>query len=233
MDNTNLTPILSNPYTLSPATEEETAKVLEHYEKTGRPLPGFLVKDYEVYRITYPGEVTPEAEFSPGLEYVNDKVAPLVPGPGEVIVGGEDGPVALDVSEISGDANFITSVGNTATISLSVDSGELAADVIANYAAESHTHAQADVEGLEDALAGKADAEHTHSEADVEGLTAALAGKANTSHTHSIGQVTDLQDELDGKAATSHTHSEGDITGLSDRLSAIEARLDALEEPEA
>lgn len=69
--------------------------------------------------------------------------------------------------------------------------------------------------------------------AKITGLQDALDAKADDDHGHDIGDVSGLQAALDGKAATSHTHSEGDITGLSARLSAIEARLDALEEPEA
>ena len=78
----------------------------------------------------------------------------------------------------------------------------------------------------------KADANHGHDIGDVSGLQDELDAKSDTGHGHAIADVTGLQDALDGKAATSHTHSEDDITGLSARLSAIEARLDALEEPE-
>jgi hypothetical protein len=63
-----------------------------------------------------------------------------------------------------------------------------------------HTHATADVTGLDAALAGKAPTAHTHTTANVTGLDAALAGKAPTSHTHAIGDTTGLQAALDAKA---------------------------------
>ena len=85
------------------------------------------------------------------------------------------------------------------------------------------------ITGLQDELDAKADADHSHDISDVSGLQDELDAKSDTGHGHAIADVTGLQDALDGKAATSHTHSEGDITGLSARLSAIEARLDALE----
>jgi len=105
-------------------------------------LKGQQVEARTQYLMPEPGKVI--AGVDGGIEQVS-----LVPGPGEVIVGSADGPVARSVSEIGGDDNFITSVDNTATISLSVDSdGKLAANVIANYAAESHTHSEDDITGL-------------------------------------------------------------------------------------
>lgn len=120
---------------------------------------------------------------------------PLVPGPGEVIVGSADGPVAVDVSEI---------------------------------------------------VAGKADADHRHdsvylyatsrsnptnvplmiTQATVSGRTQLVASIPAAGREGEYG-------ESNAVARADHLHSEGDITGLSARLSAIEARLDALEEPEA
>ena len=46
---------------------------------------------------------------------------------------------------------------------------------------------------------GKADKVHTHAIADVTGLQGALDGKAASAHTHAIADVTGLQDALDGK----------------------------------
>jgi hypothetical protein len=82
----------------------------------------------------------------------------------------------------------------------------------------SHTHAIADVTGLQTALNGKAATSHTHAIADVTGLQDDLDGKASTTHGHAIADVTGLQDDLDGKAATSHTHAIADVTGLQDDL---------------
>ena len=111
------------------------------------------------------------------------------------------------------------------------------------YAASSHTHAQADITGLETALSGKASTDHTHTGyATIEALSevqTAVNGKADAnhthtgyaadSHTHSMDDVTGLANALSGKASTDHTHSGyaasshnhsmDDITGLSNALS--------------
>ena len=65
---------------------------------------------------------------------------------------------------------------------------------------------------------GKADAVHTHAIANVTGLQDALDGKAASAHTHAIADVTGLQGALDGKAASAHTHAIADVTGLQDAL---------------
>ena len=56
---------------------------------------------------------------------------------------------------------------------------------------------------------------HSHAIADVTGLQVALNGKAASSHTHAISEVTNLQSTLDGKAAKSHTHGDADITSVA------------------
>ena len=68
------------------------------------------------------------------------------------------------------------------------------------------------------ALSGKAAASHTHAVADVTGLQTALDGKASSTHTHAIGDVTGLQAALDGKAASSHSHAIADVSGLQTAL---------------
>jgi hypothetical protein len=89
-----------------------------------------------------------------------------------------------------------------------------------------HTHAIADVTGLQTALDGKqpagsyAAASHTHAIGDVTGLQTALDAKAAASHSHVIGDVTGLQTALDAKAAASHTHAIGDVTNLQTNLDA-------------
>ena len=65
---------------------------------------------------------------------------------------------------------------------------------------------------------GKADKVHTHAIADVTGLQGALDGKAASTHAHAIDDVTGLQGALDGKAASAHTHAIADVTGLQDAL---------------
>lgn len=67
---------------------------------------------------------------------------------------------------------------------------------LAGKANKSHTHAVADVTGLQTALDGK---QPKGSYATTTSLTDGLAGKANTAHTHTIANVTGLQDALNGK----------------------------------
>lgn len=67
---------------------------------------------------------------------------------------------------------------------------------LAGKANKAHTHAVADVTGLQTALDGK---QPKGSYATTTALTDGLAGKANTSHTHTVANVTGLQDALNGK----------------------------------
>ena len=60
----------------------------------------------------------------------------------------------------------------------------------------------------QNALSTKADKVHTHALADVTGLQAALNGKANTSHTHTTAQVTGLDTALAGKASAAEMVAE-------------------------
>lgn len=70
---------------------------------------------------------------------------------------------------------------------------------------------------------GAAAAVHTHAIADVTGLQAGLDAKAASSHTHAISGVNGLQAALDGKAASAHTHAIGDVSGLQPALDAKQA----------
>ena len=67
---------------------------------------------------------------------------------------------------------------------------------LAGKANKAHTHAVADVTGLQTALDGK---QPKGDYATSKALTEGLAGKANTVHTHTIANVTGLQDALNGK----------------------------------
>lgn len=67
---------------------------------------------------------------------------------------------------------------------------------LAGKANKSHTHAVADVTGLQTALDGK---QVKGDYATSKDLADGLAGKANTAHTHTIANVTGLQDALNGK----------------------------------
>jgi hypothetical protein len=131
----------------------------------------------------------------------------------ELVSPGPQGP--------SGSAAAVTSVnGQNGAVVLG------AADVGA--AATVHTHAIADVSGLQTALDGKAASSHGHAIADV---TACRPhdGKAATSHTHTASQISDSSavgrsvltaaDAAAARtaisaAAASHTHPTTDITGL-------------------
>lgn len=81
-----------------------------------------------------------------------------------------------------------------------------------------HSHAIADVSGLQGALDGKAASGHGHAIADVTNLQTTLDGKAAASHTHAIADTTGLQAALDGKAATAHSHAIADVTNLQTSL---------------
>lgn len=67
---------------------------------------------------------------------------------------------------------------------------------LAGKANKSHTHAVADVTGLQTALDGK---QVKGDYATSKDLADGLAGKANTAHTHTVADVTGLQDALNGK----------------------------------
>ena len=67
---------------------------------------------------------------------------------------------------------------------------------LAGKANKAHTHAVADVTGLQTALDGK---QPKGDYATSKALTEGLAGKANKAHTHAVADVTGLQDALNGK----------------------------------
>lgn len=82
-------------------------------------------------------------------------------------------------------------------------------------------------------LAGKADATHTHAIADVTGLQVALNDKSDLGHTHLISEVDGLQTQLttldSGKADAIHTHTIADVTALSSSLADLDDRITDLE----
>ncbi len=98
----------------------------------------------------------------------------------------------------------------------------------ARYPQILHTHddryyTEAETDTL---LSGKAAATHSHAIADVTGLQSALDGKqpsgsyAAATHSHAISDVTGLQTALDGKAPSSHTHTASQITDFAAAVSA-------------
>jgi hypothetical protein len=114
-------------------------------------------------------------------------------------------------------------IDNEATLA-SITWGEIL-DKPLTFPADPHTHATADITGLDTALAGKAAVDHTHDEYLTEpeaDLRYTLKGDTGTGapaeHTHEITEVTGLTDALAGKADTGHGHVTADITGLDTTL---------------
>jgi hypothetical protein len=85
---------------------------------------------------------------------------------------------------------------------------------LSNKAEVSHTHVAADITDLQPLLDAKSDVGHGHSMGEITGLLTALAGKANVSHTHAIAGVVGLQDALDAKSSVGHVHEISDTNGL-------------------
>lgn len=113
-------------------------------------------------------------------------------------------------------------IGLQAALDGKEDDGVAAAAVAAHaLLADPHPQYLTAAEGN----AAYATASHTHAIADVTGLQTALDGKAATSHTHVIADTTGLQTALDGKAASSHTHTASNITDFSE---AVDDRVSAL-----
>ena len=114
-------------------------------------------------------------------------------------------------------------------------------NVPTTFPPESHTHAVADVSGLQATLdtfvtsadvsaqiSGLADTapETLNTLAELAAalgddpnfattITNQIAGKADASHTHAIADVTSLQDTLDAKASGTHSHTKSDVTDLA------------------
>ena len=68
-------------------------------------------------------------------------------------------------------------------------------------------------EAVEELHGGKAEQSHSHATADVTGLDTALAGKSDTGHGHAIADTTGLQTALDGKQAASANLDTWSATG--------------------
>ena len=158
-------------------------------------------------------------------EGVQDVVGAMV-----AAAGGTYNDAAGTITLPSGGGGAVSSVaGRTGAVTLSVadlsDAASLATDVeltsgLAGKANTSHSHAIANVTGLQTALDGKqpagsyAASAHTHAPADITGTAVITTdprlsdARTPTVHTHAIADTTGLRAALDGKAATGHTHAE-------------------------
>ena len=108
-----------------------------------------------------------------------------------------------------------------------VDNAEKLEGHAASYFAQAtHSHAIADVNGLQAALNVTGDMKKSVYDADGDGVVdnaQKLDGKtaaqfAAAQHTQAIGTINGLQDALDGKAAAAHAHAIADVTGLQAAL---------------
>ena len=108
-----------------------------------------------------------------------------------------------------------------------VDNAEKLEGHAASYFAQAtHSHAIADVNGLQAALNATGDMKKSVYDADGDGVVdnaKKLDGKtaaqfAAAQHTQAIGTINGLQDALDGKAAAAHAHAIADVTGLQAAL---------------
>ena len=108
-----------------------------------------------------------------------------------------------------------------------VDNAEKLEGHAASYFAHAtHSHAIADVNGLQAALNATGDMKKSVYDADGDGVVdnaQKLDGKtaaqfAAAQHTQAIGTINGLQDALDGKAAAAHAHAIADVTGLQAAL---------------
>lgn len=108
-----------------------------------------------------------------------------------------------------------------------VDNAEKLEGHAASYFAQAtHSHAIADVNGLQAALNATGDMKKSVYDADGDGVVdnaQKLDGKtaaqfAAAQHTQAIGTINGLQDALDGKAAAAHAHAIADVTGLQAAL---------------
>lgn len=107
-------------------------------------------------------------------------------------VAGKTGAVALVKADVG-----LALVSNLAPADLPISTA--AANALALKADVGHSHAIANVTGLQASLDGKAAVGHTHEIANVNGLQTALNDKAPAAHTQAISTVLGLQAALDGK----------------------------------
>ena len=176
-----------------------------------------------------PGTTGPKGEPGPK----GDTGATGPQGVSGVYVGSGDMPDGYDI-QIDPSGTF-TPVG-TGDMAKSVydtddngivDNAEKLEGHSASYFAQAtHSHAIADVNGLQAALNATGDMKKSVYDADGDGVVdnaQKLDGKtaaqfAAAQHTQAIGTINGLQDALDGKAAAAHAHAIADVTGLQAAL---------------
>lgn len=88
-----------------------------------------------------------------------------------------------------------------------------------NMIVEAIREARGFIDAAEAALADKAASSHTHAVADVTGLQADLDGKAASSHDHAIGDVSGLQSALDSKGTSNLELGSTESTALAGNTS--------------
>lgn len=131
----------------------------------------------------------------------------------------------LDNIEVGGSGGTIEVVDSldsvSSTAALSAKQGKILSELIADktvtwdtlqnkpstFTPSAHSHAIANVTGLQGELDSKASSAHTHSISAITNLSTELSNKANVNHSHVISAITGLQTQLDGKASSSHNHN--------------------------
>jgi hypothetical protein len=145
---------------------------------------------------------------------------------------------ANNYSHPTGDGNLhvpaTSTINNNKVLKAGATAGSLAWGSVAyseltgtpsTFTPSAHTHATADVTGLDSALAGKAASVHTHVWADITDKPTTFAPSA---HTHAIADITNLQTTLNGKANTSHIHSEATSSTDGFMSAADKSKLDTI-----
>lgn len=103
--------------------------------------------------------------------------------------------------------------------------GDLATELATEIDAKATTEAmnaalalKADKEAVTTALAGKADKAHTHAIADVTGLQASLDGKAASVHSHVVANITDFATEVEKAIVAKDYATNTAVTALEGKV---------------
>lgn len=176
-----------------------------------------------------PGTTGPKGEPGPK----GDTGATGPQGVSGVYVGSGDMPDGYDIQidpsgtfTPVGTGDMAKSVYDTDDNGIVDNAEKLEGHAASYFAQATHSHAIADVNGLQAALNATGDMKKSVYDADgdgvvdnakkLDGRTAAQFAAAQ--HTQAIGTINGLQDALDGKAAAAHAHAIADVTGLQAAL---------------